>query len=51
MKSDFKVILLLTMLILTHFHPKCDKTDIAKECRSAYDGDLALTEDHMKIFI
>lgn len=36
-------------LILTHFYPECDKTDIAKECRKTYDGQLFLAEDLMKI--
>ncbi len=36
-------------LVLTHFYPECDKTDIAKECRTTYDGDLVLAEDLMVI--
>lgn len=36
-------------LILTHFYPECDKSDIAKECRKTYDGDLALAQDLMRI--
>lgn len=35
-------------LVLTHFYPECDKTDIAKECRKTYKGDLVLAEDLMK---
>ena len=38
-------------LVLTHFYPECDKTDIAKECRSTYDGDLILAEDLMEFYI
>lgn len=36
-------------LILTHFYPECDKTDIAKECRRTYDGELILAEDLMTL--
>jgi len=36
-------------LILTHFYPECDKTDIAKQCRKTYDGKLFLADDLMKI--
>jgi ribonuclease BN (tRNA processing enzyme) len=36
-------------LVLTHFYPECEKTDIAKECRKTYDGKLFLAEDLMKI--
>jgi len=36
-------------LILTHFYPECDKTDIEKECRKTYAGPLVLAEDLMKI--
>ncbi len=38
-------------MVLTHFYPECDKTDIAKECRTAYDGDLVLAEDLMTFYI
>lgn len=36
-------------MILTHFYPECDKTDIAKECRRTYDGELVLAEDLMEL--
>lgn len=36
-------------LVLTHFYPECEKTDIAKQCRKTYDGNLFLAEDLMKI--
>ncbi len=38
-------------LVLTHFYPECDKTDIEQECRKTYDGPLVLAEDLMKIEI
>jgi len=36
-------------LVLTHFYPECDHTDIEKECRKTYAGPLVLAEDLMKI--
>lgn len=36
-------------LILTHFYPECDQTDIKQECRKTYDGPLVLAEDLMRI--
>ena len=36
-------------LILTHFYPECEQTDIKKECRKTYDGTLVLAEDLMRI--
>lgn len=38
-------------LVLTHFYPECDQTDIELECRKTYDGPLALAEDLMRIEI
>lgn len=38
-------------LVLTHLYPECEKVDIAKECRSNYDGELVLAEDLMRITI
>jgi ribonuclease BN (tRNA processing enzyme) len=35
-------------LILTHFYPECDNTDIEKECRKTYNGPLILAEDLME---
>ncbi len=36
-------------LVLTHFYPQCDQTDIEQECRKTYDGPLVLAEDLMTI--
>ena len=36
-------------LVLTHFYPECDQTDIKQECRKTYDGPLVLAEDLMQI--
>ena len=38
-------------LVLTHFYPECDQTDIEQECRKAYGGPLVLAEDLMRIDI
>lgn len=38
-------------LVLTHFYPECDQTDIAAECRKTFDGPLVLAEDLMVIKI
>jgi len=38
-------------LVLTHFYPECDQTDIEQECRKTYDGPLVLAEDLMRIAI
>jgi len=38
-------------LVLTHFYPECDQTDIAAECRKTFDGPLVLAEDLMTIKI
>jgi len=38
-------------LVLTHFYPECDQTDIEQECRKTYDGPLVLAEDLMRIDI
>ena len=38
-------------LVLTHFYPQCDQTDIEQECRKTYDGPLVLAEDLMRIEI
>ena len=38
-------------LILTHFYPECDQTDIEQECRKTYGGPLVLAEDLMRIDI
>ncbi len=36
-------------MVLTHFYPECDNTDIEKECRKTYKGPLDLAEDLMEI--
>jgi ribonuclease BN (tRNA processing enzyme) len=38
-------------LVLTHFYPECDQTDVKKECRKTYSGPLVLAEDLMTIDI
>lgn len=38
-------------LVLTHFYPECDKTDIAKQCFKTYDGPLFKAEDMMKFYL
>ena len=38
-------------LLLVHFYPACDQTDILKECREVYSGEIILGEDLMKIKI
>jgi ribonuclease BN (tRNA processing enzyme) len=36
-------------LVLTHFYPECDQTDIEKQCRKTWSGQLVLAEDLMNI--
>ncbi len=36
-------------LVLTHFYPECDRTDIARECRKTWKGPLVLAKDGMEI--
>lgn len=38
-------------LMLTHFYPACDKTDIAAQCRRTYKGPLLLAEDLMTVIV
>ena len=38
-------------LILTHFYPECEATDIEKQCRKTYHGPLILAEDLMEIHL
>jgi ribonuclease BN (tRNA processing enzyme) len=38
-------------LLLVHFYPACDQTDILKECKEVYSGQIILGEDLMKIKI
>lgn len=32
-------------LVLTHFYPECDQTDVERECRKTYAGPLTLARD------
>lgn len=36
-------------LVLTHFYPECDATDIAAQCRRTWDGPLRLAEDLVRL--
>ena len=36
-------------LVLTHFYPECDESDIANECSRTYSGKIILAEDLMEI--
>ena len=36
-------------LVLLHFYPACDQTNILKECRQVYSGEIILGEDLMRI--
>ncbi|MDM8536624.1 MBL fold metallo-hydrolase [Desulfobacterales bacterium HSG17] len=36
-------------LVLTHFYPECDLSDIKQECRKTYSGSLFIAQDLMKI--
>lgn len=36
-------------LMLTHFYPACDETDITAQCRRTYQGPLLLAEDLMRV--
>ena len=38
-------------LMLTHFYPACDQTDIAAQCRRTYNGPLLLAEDLMTVIV
>lgn len=38
-------------LLLIHFYPACDQTDILKECREVYSGEIILGEDLMRVKI
>jgi len=39
----------VSKLVLTHFYPECDQTDIEKQCRKTWSGPLVLAEDLMNI--
>ncbi|MFW6080778.1 MAG: MBL fold metallo-hydrolase [Desulfosalsimonas sp.] len=36
-------------LVLTHFYPECENSDIEGQCRKTYSGPLYLARDHMKL--
>ncbi|MEE4357791.1 MAG: ribonuclease Z [Desulfococcaceae bacterium] len=38
-------------LLLTHFYPQCDETDIVSQCRKNYTGPLVLAEDLMRLSV
>lgn len=38
-------------LLLVHFYPVCDQTDILKECGDVYSGEIILGEDLMRMEI
>ena len=38
-------------LLLTHFYPECDKSDMLTPCKSKYDGPVILAEDLMRLVI
>src|SRR4030043_254397 len=38
-------------LLLVHFYPVCDQTDILKECRDVYSGEIILGEVLMRVKI
>ena len=38
-------------LLLTHFYPECLKTDIEKQCRKTYQGELILAADLMSLSV
>jgi ribonuclease BN (tRNA processing enzyme) len=41
----------VSMLVLTHFYPECDRADIEKQCRKTYAGPLKIAEDLMGVTI
>ncbi len=38
-------------LVLTHFYPVCDQTDIRRQCRTTYKGPLILATDLLELVI
>jgi ribonuclease BN (tRNA processing enzyme) len=38
-------------LVLTHFYPECDMTDMMGQCRKTFKGDLVIAEDLMSILV
>ena len=39
----------VSKLVLTHFYPECDQTDIVSQCRKSYSGPLILARDLLTI--
>ncbi len=39
----------VTRLVLTHFYPECLQSDIEGQCRKAYQGELILATDFMRL--
>jgi ribonuclease BN (tRNA processing enzyme) len=40
-----------TRLVLTHFYPPCDQSDIRRNCHAVFPGEVLLAEDMMRIAI
>ncbi len=38
-------------LVLTHFYPECDDSDMLTECKRIYDGPIILAEDFMRVIV
>ncbi len=38
-------------LLLTHFYPECDRSDMLTPCRAEYDGPIILAEDLLRIVV
>ena len=38
-------------LLLTHFYPECDRSDILSPCMKEYDGPVILAEDLMRVIV
>lgn len=38
-------------LLLTHFYPLCDQADILSQCREAFDGEVILAEDLLRLTV
>lgn len=38
-------------LVLTHFYPPCDQSDIRKDCQNVFSGEVLLAEDKMRIAV
>ncbi len=38
-------------LVLTHFYPQCDESDMITPCKREYDGEVVLAEDFMRFAV